>query len=76
MPTQLERQRRILELHRELAAEGQADVDIAPKVGVLLSVGYPRAHIARMLGVHARDMALPLERLKRVAPLLDRDDEL
>jgi hypothetical protein len=29
-----------------------------------------------MLGINARDMALPLERLKRIAPLLDRDDDL
>jgi len=74
--TRLERRRRIRELHRALLVDVQADVDVALKVGVLLSAGYPRARIARVLGVHARDMALPLERLERVAPLLDRGDEL
>jgi hypothetical protein len=29
-----------------------------------------------MLGVHARDLAVPLERLERVAKSLDRDTEL
>jgi hypothetical protein len=63
-------------LHRALRADVSADVELALRVGVLVAAGYTRARIARMLGVHARDMALPLERLKRVAPLLDRDDDL
>jgi hypothetical protein len=36
------------------------------KVGVLVAMGYPKAHIARMLDVH--DLVVPLQRLKRVAP--------
>jgi hypothetical protein len=63
-------------LHRALVADAHHDVQLALRVGVLLSAGYPRARIARMLGVEARDMALPLERLERVAKSLNRDDEL
>jgi hypothetical protein len=75
MPTRLECQRRLGELHRALAADVQADVDVALKVGVLLSAGYPHARIARILRVPASDLVVPLERLKRVAPLLDRDSD-
>jgi hypothetical protein len=64
------------ELHRALVADARADVDLALKVGTLVAVGYKRSEVARMLGLHARDMAVPLERLERVAPLLDRDAEL
>ena len=71
-----ERQGRLRELHRAVAADVQADVDVALKIGVLVAAGYTRAHIARILGMDARDMLLPLERLKRIAPLLDRDAEL
>jgi hypothetical protein len=72
----LERQRRFRELHRALIAEARRDVDLAPKVGTLVAVGYKRSEVARMLGVHARDLAVPLERLERVAKSLDRDAEL
>jgi hypothetical protein len=64
------------ELHRALVADARADVDLALKVGTLVAVGYKRSEVARMLGVDARDMVLPLERLERVALTLDRDDEL
>jgi hypothetical protein len=39
----------------------------------LVAMGYPKAHIARMLDVH--DLVVPLQRLKRVAPSLDRDSD-
>jgi hypothetical protein len=76
MTTTLERQRRLRELHRALAADARADVDLAVKVGVLVALGYPRAHVARTLDLSAKDVALPLQRLERVAKSLDRDDEL
>jgi hypothetical protein len=59
-----------------LVADVQRDVELALKVGVLTAAGYPRVRIRRLLGVSDRDMLMSLERLKRVAPELDRDAEL
>jgi hypothetical protein len=74
MPTQPERQRRrVRELHRALVPDAREDGELAVKVGVLVAMGYPKAHIARMLDVH--DLVVPLQRLKRVAPSLDRDSD-
>jgi hypothetical protein len=39
----------------------------------VVAMGYPKAHIARMLDVH--DLVVPLQRLKRVAPSLERDSD-
>jgi hypothetical protein len=76
MSAQPERHPFVHSLHRALVADVQRAVELALKVGVLTAAGYPRARMRRMLGVSDRDILMPLERLKRVAPELDRDAEL
>lgn len=63
-------------LRRALIADAQSEVQLALKVGVLVTLGVSRAEIARQLGVADRDLRVTFERLKRVAPLLDRDSDL
>jgi hypothetical protein len=76
MPTRLERQRRIRELHRALVADVQAEIQLALKVGTLTAMGFRRYEVARLLGASPADFKLAVERLQRVAPLLARDSDL
>jgi DNA-binding Lrp family transcriptional regulator len=46
------------------------------KVGVLKAAGHSQTEIARRIGASPTELRRAYERLDRVAPTLDRDDDL
>lgn len=63
-------------LRRKLTEDVQPEIQLAVRVGVMSALGVSRTEIGRRVGVSPAELKRAFERLERVAPQLDRGNDL